>query len=77
MSKKQLKGVVVSNKMAKTVVVAVTRLKEHRLYKKKYKVTTRYSAHDDKNEYRIGDKVVIVENRPISKNKNWVVLQKI
>lgn len=73
MPKKQLKGVVVSNKMHKTAVVAVTRLKEHSLYKKKYKVTTRYSAHDEKNEYQVGDKVTIQECRPISKNKSWVV----
>ena len=76
MPKKQLKGVVVSNKMQKTAVVAVMRLKEHRLYKKKYKVTTKYSAHDEKNECQIGDKVVIQECRPISKNKCWVVVQK-
>lgn len=76
MPNKQLKGVVVSNKMQKTVIVAVTRLKEHSLYKKKYKVTTRYSAHDEKNEYQIGDKVIISETSPISKNKKWVVAQK-
>ena len=77
MPKKQLKGVVVSNKMQKTVIVAVTRLKEHSLYKKKYKVTTRYSAHDEKGEYQTGDKVIIQECRPVSKNKNWMVLKKI
>ncbi|HRY52347.1 MAG TPA: 30S ribosomal protein S17 [Candidatus Portnoybacteria bacterium] len=76
MPNKQLKGVVVSNKMQKTVIVAVTRLKEHSLYKKKYKVTTRYSAHDEKNEYQIGDKVIISETSPISKNKKWIVTQK-
>ena len=77
MPKKQLKGAVVSNKMQKTAIVAVTRLKEHSLYKKKYKVTTRYSAHDEKNECQIGDKVIIVETRPTSKNKCWAVLKKI
>ena len=77
MPKKQLKGVVVSDKMQKTAIVAVTRLKEHSLYKKKYKVTTRYSAHDEKNECQIGDKVIIVEMRPMSKNKCWAVLKKI
>ncbi len=76
MPKKQLKGVVISNKMQKTAIVAVTRLKEHSLYKKKYKVTTRYSAHDRKNECQIGDKVIIQECRPMSKNKRWVVLKK-
>ena len=77
MPKKQLKGVVVSNKMSKTAIVAVTRLKEHSLYKKKYKVTTRYSAHDAKNECQVGDKVVIQECRPMSKNKRWMILKKI
>lgn len=73
MPKKQLKGVVVSNRMQKTAIVAVTRLKEHSLYKKKYKVTTRYSAHDENNEFQIGDKVIIQECKPMSKNKCWVV----
>ncbi|MDD2753618.1 MAG: 30S ribosomal protein S17 [Candidatus Portnoybacteria bacterium] len=77
MPKKQLRGVVVSNKMQKTAIVAVTRLKEHALYKKKYKVTTRYSAHDEKNECQIGDKVIIQECKPLSKNKSWMVLKKI
>ncbi len=71
--KKELKGVVVSNKMAKTVVVAVTRLKLHKKYKKQYKVTTHYKAHDEKNEFMPGDKVVIQETRPISKDKRWLV----
>ena len=77
MPKKQLKGVVVSNKMQKTVVVAVTRLKQHRIYKKKYKVTNRYKAHDEKSECQIGDKVIIQECRPLSKDKRWVVKSKI
>ncbi len=77
MPKKQLKGTVVSNKMQKTAVVAVTRLKEHRIYKKKYKVTTRYQAHDEKNEYQVGDRVIIVETRPLSRHKNWQILKKI
>jgi len=77
MSKKQLKGVVVSNKMQKTVIVAVTRLKEHRLYKKKYKVTKRYQAHDEKGQYKVNDQVIIGEIRPVSLNKRWNVLKKI
>jgi small subunit ribosomal protein S17 len=76
MIKKQLKGVVVSDKMPKTAVVAVTRLKEHRIYKKKYKVTTRYKAHDEKGEYHVGDKVMIEECRPLSKDKRWRVVEK-
>ncbi len=77
MNKKELKGVVVSDKMAKTVVVAVTRLKEHTKYKKKYKVTTNYKAHDEKGEYKVGDKVIIQECRPLSKQKSWTVIARI
>ena len=71
MIKKRIKGVVVSDKMEKTAIVAVTRLKEHRIYKRKFKVTKRYKAHDEKKEYKIGDKVIIEECRPISKDKRW------
>jgi small subunit ribosomal protein S17 len=71
-----LKGVVVSDKMTKTVVVAVTRLKKHPKYKKYYKVTKKYKAHDEKNEYHVGDKVVIQETRPLSKEKRWIAVSK-
>jgi len=77
MSRKILKGVVVSNKTNKTVVVAVTRLKEHRIYKKKHKITKRYQSHDETGQYQIGDRVLIGEIRPISSNKRWNVLKKI
>ena len=73
MSKKQVKGKVVSDKMSKTIVVAVTRLTEHPKYKKRYRVTKRYKAHDEKNEYKVGDEVIIRECRPLSKEKRWVV----
>ncbi len=73
---KSLSGVVVSDKMQKTVVVAVSRLKMHPKYKKQYKVTTHYKAHDEKGEYHIGDKVTIIECRPYSKDKRWRVIQK-
>lgn len=73
---RQLKGVVVSDKMQKTVVVAVSRLIKHPKYKKYYKVTKRYKAHDEKGEYHIGDKVVIQETRPLSKEKKWIVIGK-
>lgn len=76
-SKKQLKGVVVSSKMAKTVVVAATNLKQHPIYKKRYKVTKRFKAHDEKNEYRVGDAVFIQECRPLSRDKRWRVVGKI
>ena len=77
MIKKQMKGVVVSDKMTKTAVVAVTRLKEHKIYKRKFKVTKRYQAHDEKKEYKTGDKVIIEECRPMSKEKRWKVAGKI
>ena len=74
---KKLRGVVVSDKMLKTVVVAVTRLKVHPKYKKQYKLTAKYKAHDEKGEYHTGDKVIIQETRPFSKDKNWRVVAKI
>ena len=77
MNRKTLKGVVVSDKMPKTLVVAVTRLKEHPIYKKRYKVTTRYKAHDEKIDFKLGDKVIIEECRPLSKDKKWRAIKKI
>jgi len=73
-SKRTLKGIVVSDKMDKTVVVLVERLKQHPHYKKRYKINKKYKAHDPENKYKLGDKVTIQENRPISKDKKWVVL---
>ena len=63
--------------MDKTVVVMVERVKEHPIYRKKYKVTTKFKAHDEKNSCQIGDLVEIVESRPISKDKRWVVDKKV
>ena len=71
-----LTGTVVSDKMTKTVVVEISRLKVHPKYKKQYKVTTRYMAHDEKGEYHVGDRVILTESRPLSKNKRWVVTGK-
>ncbi len=71
---KKLTGVVVSDKMDKTIVVKVDRLKTHRLYKKKYKVSKRYKVHDPKNTFKVKDKVVISETRPISREKRWLVV---
>lgn len=75
--KRQLKGIVVSDKMAKTAVVSVTRLKKHPKYKKYFKVTKKFKAHDENNEYHVGDKVLIEETRPTSREKRWVVLSKV
>jgi small subunit ribosomal protein S17 len=75
--KHQLTGRVVSDKMAKTVVVSVQRLKKHPKYHKRYRVDKKYKAHDEKNEYKIGDTVVIEECRPLSSDKKWKVVKRI
>ncbi len=72
---RQLKGVVVSNKMAKTVVIRVGRLKKHPKYKKYYHLSKKFKAEDEKNEYQVGDEVVIQETRPLSKDKRWRVVK--
>ena len=69
--KKVFTGVIVSNKMDKTVVVKITTKKLHPLYKKYITSSVRYKAHDENNDANIGDKVSIVECRPISKDKCW------
>lgn len=69
---KTLKGVVVSDKMDKTIVVKVDRLKDHPKYKKKFKVSKRYKAHDEENKFKEGDVVNIIESRAISKDKRWI-----
>ncbi|MBI2047865.1 MAG: 30S ribosomal protein S17 [Parcubacteria group bacterium] len=74
---KKLQGTVVSDKMQKTRVVEVTYAKLHPKYLKQYTVTKRFKAHDEKNEYRDGDKVVIQESRPLSKDKMWVIVGKL
>src|SRR5574337_2028811 len=75
-SRRQQKvGRVVSNKMDKTIVVAVERLKKHRIYKRTYKVTKKFHVHDEQNEGLIGDTVLIEESRPISKTKHWRLVQ--
>ncbi len=76
-TKKILKGKVASDKMTKTIVVLVESLREHPKYQKKYKVTKRYKAHDEKNEYKIGDLVEIVESGLLSKEKRWRVIKKV
>ena len=66
-------GVVVSDKMDKTVVIQIERLVSHPVYKKYVKRRNNIKAHDEKNEYQIGDRVEIVETRPTSKDKRWRV----
>jgi len=77
MPKRKLTGQVVSDKMEKTIVVQVERIKEHPKYKRRYKFHKKYKAHDEKNEYHVGDKVVIEEASPQSKTKKWVVVSKV
>ncbi|MCL5666846.1 MAG: 30S ribosomal protein S17 [Patescibacteria group bacterium] len=74
--KQQLIGTVISDKMAKTVVVKVDSRKRHPKYKKAYTVSKRYKAHDENNEFHPGDKVVIESIRPMSKEKKFRVLSK-
>jgi small subunit ribosomal protein S17 len=71
--KRQVIGVVVSNRMNKTVVVAVERLVKHRMYQKYVKRQTKFSAHDESNSCQIGDTVLITESRPLSRTKRWRV----
>ena len=68
-------GIVVSNKMDKTVTVAIERKVPHPIYKKYFKKTTKLMAHDEKKECSLGDKVKIMETRPLSKNKRWRLVQ--
>ena len=73
--RKERVGFVTSAAMQKTVTVAVERLVPHRLYKKAIKRTKKFKAHDENNESNIGDKVKIMETRPISKDKRWRVVE--
>ena len=75
--KRKLEGEVTSDKMDKTVSVLVTSVKTHSKYKKQYKSSKKYKAHDENNEYKVGDKVTIQECRPISKDKRWRVIKKV
>lgn len=72
-----LRGTVSSNKMDKTVVVTVQRVKEHPIYRKKYTVNTKFKAHDADNACQVGDVVEITETKPISRQKRWVVSQRV
>ena len=72
--RKKLIGIVVSDRMDKTALVLVERLTKHRIYKKFIKRRSKYMAHDPQNLCHIGDKVRIVESRPLSKRKRWQVL---
>lgn len=74
-NKKIVTGQVVSNKMNKTIVISITRKKLHKQYKKYITVTKKIKVHDEKNECSIGDIVKAVETRPLSKDKNWRLVE--
>ncbi|HOE79590.1 MAG TPA: 30S ribosomal protein S17 [Smithellaceae bacterium] len=74
-NKRTLKGVVVSNKMDKTIVVRTQRLVKHPVFHKYVRRHDKYKAHDERNECAVGDTVVIMEARPISRDKRWRMLQ--
>ena len=76
-TKRRSEGIVVSDKMNKTRIVAVVRLRKHPKYRKYYRMTRKFKVHDEKNEYQAGDKVVIEETRPMSKEKRWRIVKKI
>lgn len=71
------KGIVVSDKMQKTRVVAVAQVKLHPRYLKQYTVHARFKAHDENNEYKNGDTVIIEQTRPLSKEKRWKIVEKL
>ena len=77
MPKRILTGIVVSSNANKTITVDVTRRIKHKLYKKIIRQTKKYHAHDENNEFNIGDTVSIIESKPISKLKKWKVVSKV
>jgi small subunit ribosomal protein S17 len=73
MASKEITGVIVSDKMDKSVVVAVERQVRHEVYGKSQKRTSKFLAHNEQNDAKVGDRVAIVETRPMSRRKRWVV----
>jgi small subunit ribosomal protein S17 len=74
-TRRKLTGVIVSDKMDKTVVVEVNRYVKHPKYGKYYTISKRYKAHDETSQYNVGDTVIIEECRPMSKDKNFIVIE--
>jgi small subunit ribosomal protein S17 len=72
--RKTVEGVVISNRMEKSVVVKVERQVRHSLYGKTVRMSSKFMAHDEENRCRVGDRVVIRQTRPLSKNKHWTVV---
>jgi len=77
MPKRIFEGTIISDKMEKTVVVKVERIKQHPKYKKRYRIYKKYKAHVEGEDFKMGDKVIIQECRPISKDKTWRVTGKV
>lgn len=75
MAKSEIIGTVVSNKMTKSVVVTIERQVRHGMYGKQQRLTSRFMAHDEKNEAQVGDTVALVSARPLSRRKRWVVVR--
>ena len=75
LNKRKLQGEVVSKKMAKTIVVKVTRMKMHPKYKKQYKISKKYKVHDEKQAAIVGNEVIFGECRPLSKEKKWRLIK--
>ena len=74
MPKRLLSGIVVSSNSNKTIVVSVTRRVKHKLYRKIISRTKKYHAHDENNEFKVGDQVSIIETKPVSKLKTWLAI---
>ena len=74
MPKRVLKGIVISDKLDKTITVLVSRKVMHPVYKKYIKRSKKYSAHDENNKFKVGELVTIQENKPISRTKKWIVV---
>jgi small subunit ribosomal protein S17 len=74
-NKRTIKGVVISNKMDKTIVVRAERLVKHPVFQKYVRKHIKYKAHDEKNLSKLGDTVLIIESRPLSKEKRWRMLE--
>jgi small subunit ribosomal protein S17 len=74
---REFQGTVVSDKMAKTIVVRVDRLKTNEKYNKQYRQSRKFKVHDEKKEYKVGDVVRFIETRPLSKDKRWRVIGKV
>lgn len=76
-TKKIIRGTVVTDSNDKTVIVDVVRVKTHPLYRKKYTINKRYQAHDENNQYKIGDVVEIIASKPFSKTKKFIAINKV